>query len=68
MDDGRDAMVEDEGFAQFVTVRYAELLRTAYRLTGSPHAAEDLVQSSLLKAMRRWDDIHDPMAYLRRAW
>ena len=48
-------------------MRYADLLRTAYLLTGSPDAAEELVQSCLLKAMVRWDQIDDPMAYLRRA-
>jgi RNA polymerase sigma-70 factor (sigma-E family) len=50
-----------------VEVRYAELLRTAYLLTGSPHAAEDLVQTCLLRAIGRWDRIADPLAYLRRA-
>jgi RNA polymerase sigma-70 factor (sigma-E family) len=59
--------VEIEGFAQFVAVRYAELLRTAYLLTGAPHAAEDLLQSCLLKVMPRWDEIEDPVSYLRRA-
>jgi len=51
----------------FVRTRYGDLLRTAYLLTGSPHAAEDLVQAALLRAMRRWSTIDDPMAYLRRA-
>jgi RNA polymerase sigma-70 factor (sigma-E family) len=59
--------VEDEGFAEFVAVRYTELLRTAYLLTGSPWAAEDLVQNCLIRAMSRWERIEDPMAYLRRA-
>jgi RNA polymerase sigma-70 factor (sigma-E family) len=59
--------VEIDGFTQFVSVRYAELLRTAYLLTGSPYAAEDLVQSCLLKVMPRWKEINDPMTYLRRA-
>ncbi|MFC7763648.1 sigma factor [Catellatospora bangladeshensis] len=59
-------MAED-GFREFVQLRYGELLRTAYLLTGSTHAAEDLVQSALLKAYRRWDLVDDPMAYLRRA-
>jgi RNA polymerase sigma-70 factor (sigma-E family) len=53
--------------ARFVEVRYADLLRTAYLLTGSPDAAEDLVQACLLRAMPRWEQIADPMAYLRRA-
>jgi DNA-directed RNA polymerase specialized sigma24 family protein len=58
--------VYDETFAEFVRLRYGELLRTAYLLTGSVHAAEDLVQISLLKVMPRWDRIGDPMSYLRR--
>src|SRR5262245_31911971 len=57
----------EAGFAAFVEVRYADLLRTAYLLTGSRHAAEDLLQTCLLSAMRRWKHIADPQAYLRRA-
>lgn len=53
-------------FADFVALRYGDLLRTAYLLTGSRHAAEDLLQASLLKAMPRWDAIAEPMTYLRR--
>jgi RNA polymerase sigma-70 factor (sigma-E family) len=56
-----------EDFREFVRFRYGDLLRTAFLLTGSSHAAEDLVQTALLGAMRRWERIEDPMAYLRRA-
>lgn len=60
-------MTEPEStFANFVALRYGDLLRTAYLLTGSHHAAEDLVQASLLKALPRWDGIAEPMTYLRR--
>lgn len=58
-------MTED-GFREFVEVRYGELLRTAYLLTGSQHAAEDLVQNALLRTMRRWRTVQEPMAYVRR--
>lgn len=58
--------VTDDGFRAFVEVRYADLLRTAYLLTGSRHAAEDLVQSALMRLMRRWQQVNDPMAYVRR--
>lgn len=54
-------------FNEFVRTRYTDLLRTAYLLTGTPHAAEDLVQSALLRAMRHWKEIDDPVAYVRRA-
>jgi DNA-directed RNA polymerase specialized sigma24 family protein len=53
-------------FSDFVKVRYADLLRTAYLLTGTTHAAEDLVQTSLLRVLRRWHRIEDPLAYVRR--
>ncbi|MDG4825716.1 SigE family RNA polymerase sigma factor [Asanoa sp. WMMD1127] len=58
---------DDGGFREFVDLRYGELLRIAYLLTGSAHDAEDLVQTALLKVMRRWRRIDDPFAYLRRA-
>jgi RNA polymerase sigma-70 factor (sigma-E family) len=59
--------VELAGFREFVEVRYTDLLRTAYLLTGSRDAAEDLVQSALLTTMRHWRTVADPMAYVRRA-
>jgi RNA polymerase sigma-70 factor (sigma-E family) len=58
---------DDSGFQEFVDLRYGDLLRVAYLLTGSVHDAEDLVQSALLKVMRRWRRVDDPFAYLRRA-
>jgi RNA polymerase sigma-70 factor (sigma-E family) len=59
--------VELAGFREFVEVRYTDLLRTAYLLTGSRDAAEDLVQSALVTTMRHWRGVADPMAYVRRA-
>lgn len=59
--------MELSGFPEFVALRYADLLRTAYLLTGTREAAEDLVQSALLSTMRRWSTIVEPMAYVRRA-
>ena len=35
-------------------------------LTGSQHAAEDLVQSALLDLMPRFGDVAQPLAYVRR--
>jgi RNA polymerase sigma-70 factor (sigma-E family) len=57
---------DDGGFREFVELRYGDLLRIAYLLTGSAHDAEDLVQSALLKVMRRWRKVDEPFAYLRR--
>jgi RNA polymerase sigma-70 factor (sigma-E family) len=56
------------GFAEYVAARGPALVRTAYLLTGDHHAAEDLVQTVLAKAVLRWRSIEtSPDAYVRRA-
>ncbi|MGB2569544.1 SigE family RNA polymerase sigma factor [Micromonospora citrea] len=59
--------MDDADFREFVEARYAELLRTAYLLTGSRDAAQDLVHDTLLKVMRHWRRVDEPIAYVRRA-
>jgi RNA polymerase sigma-70 factor (sigma-E family) len=57
----------DDGFAEFVTARSPQLYRSAYLLTASPHAAEDLVQTALAKAYAAWWRVRsadDPVAYV----
>jgi RNA polymerase sigma-70 factor (sigma-E family) len=59
----------DERFTAFVRSRGEHHLRMATLLTGNPHAAEDLVQASLLKLYRAWpriDTSGEPDAYLRQ--
>lgn len=60
-------LVDDADFREFVELRYPDLLRTAYLLTGSRDAAQDLVHEALLKVMRHWRRVDEPMAYVRRA-
>jgi RNA polymerase sigma-70 factor (sigma-E family) len=53
-----------------MAARQGALVRTAYLLTGSQHAAEDLVQATLTKLYLAWDRIADREhvdAYARRA-
>jgi DNA-directed RNA polymerase specialized sigma24 family protein len=60
--------VEDERFAEFVHARSPALLRTACFLTGNPTAAEDLVQTALVKAYAARSRIRDQSsteAYVR---
>lgn len=55
--------------AEFVTLRYPALVRTAYLLTGHAQDAEDLVQSALVRTWARWSTIRDVSAvefYVRR--
>jgi RNA polymerase sigma-70 factor (sigma-E family) len=64
-----DAAVDAE-FADWMAARQVALVRTAYLLTGSQHAAEDLVQTTLTKLYLAWDRIADRQhvdAYARRA-
>lgn len=57
----------DEEFAEFVAARSPQLYRSAYLLTTTPHAAEDLVQTALAKAYAAWARVSsadDPVAYV----
>ena len=56
-------------FDDYVAARGRALERYAYVLTGDAHRAEDLVQTALLKAYRRWRWVtraEHPDAYVRR--
>ena len=53
----RGAEELDERFTAFVRTRGEHHLRMATLLTGSPDAAEDLAQASLLKLYRAWPRI-----------
>ena len=61
--------VRDEaGFEEFVATKSDDLLRTAVLLTRDRGHAEDLLQTALVKAYRRWNRIsgEDPYPYVRR--
>jgi RNA polymerase sigma-70 factor (sigma-E family) len=60
-------ITQEEAFNMFVSTRSQALMRTAYLLTGDAQLAEDLVQTALFNAARRWsriDGAHE--AYVRR--
>jgi RNA polymerase sigma-70 factor (sigma-E family) len=54
--DGGSARTRTD-FEEFVAARSTALWRSAYLLTGDAHRAEDLLQTALVKAWRRWDSI-----------
>jgi len=57
-------------FEAFVRVTGADLVRTAYLLTGDMGKAEDLAQETFLRLARHWDrarTVEHPSAYARRA-
>ncbi len=57
----------DDEFSEFVAARSPQLYRSAYLLTMSPHAAEDLVQTALARTYAAWWRVraaHDPVAYV----
>jgi RNA polymerase sigma-70 factor (sigma-E family) len=54
----------DAGFEQFVAATSPQLLRSAYLLLGDRDDAEDLLQTALIRTLRRWDAISgSPAAY-----
>ncbi len=59
---------DEAAFEAFVAARSDELLRTAVLLTRDRGHAEDLLQTALVKAYRRWARIDgdDPYPYVRR--
>lgn len=58
----------DRDFAAFVTARSQKLFGIAMALTGHRQHAEDLLQTVLARAYRRWNHIQgEPEAYIRRA-
>jgi RNA polymerase sigma-70 factor (sigma-E family) len=69
MDAVAAAEAADDDFRAFVGARWRRMLRTAYLLTGSPHDAEDLVQTALARTYSRWGRVQradDPDAYVWR--
>lgn len=57
----------DAEFAAFMAARSMQLYRSAFLLTASTEAAEDLVQTALAKAYASWSRVRradDPVAYV----
>ena len=59
---------DEAGFEEFVARRSDDVLRIAVLLTRDRGHAEDLLQTALVKAYRRWNRISgvDPYPYVRR--
>lgn len=57
-----------EGLREFFSARQAALSRTAFLLTGSAQAAEELLQEALVKTVARWRRVREgnPEAYIRQ--
>ncbi len=61
-------MADREAFDAYVRERWVPLLRTATLLAGDRHAAEDLVQETLVRAAQHWSRVEAATAdvYVRR--
>lgn len=63
-------MRDDVAFERFVREQTPTLYRTAFLLTGARHAAEDLVQDTLVHLYEKWDRVaaaDKPIAYVQRS-
>lgn len=59
----------ERAFRDFAAARLPALLRFGHVLTGNPAAAEDLVQSALVRTVASWSRVRrrdDPEGYVRR--
>lgn len=50
-------MGRNEEFAEHVSARWAPLVRSAILLGASPHEAEDLVQTTLMRCYGSWSTV-----------
>lgn len=55
------------GFEETYRDHRVALLRLAYLMSGSHHLSEDVVQTVFTTAHDRWDQIENPLPYLKRA-
>ncbi|GAB3578966.1 SigE family RNA polymerase sigma factor [Calidifontibacter terrae] len=64
---GERTAIRDD-FESFVGASSPALLRTAWLMTGDPHAAEEIVQEALARLFPKWERIASgqPLAYSRR--
>jgi RNA polymerase sigma-70 factor (sigma-E family) len=56
----------DAEFAEFATIEQQRMYRRARLLTGDAHAAQDLVQATLVKLYVAWPGVEQPAAYAHR--
>jgi RNA polymerase sigma factor (sigma-70 family) len=66
-DVSRPAGSVGESFASFYRREYERSVRLAWLLTGSPTAAEDVVQDAMTAVFSAFGRVQSPAAYLRRA-
>lgn len=62
----REAPPAPPGFDDFFVRERTAVVGLAYALSGSRVAAEDLAQDAFVAAYRRWDEIEQPSAWVRR--
>lgn len=62
-----DEQTNAAGFEEVYRSHRLTLLRLAYLISGSHAVSEDAVQSVFASAHQRWDQIKDPLPYLKRA-
>jgi RNA polymerase sigma-70 factor (sigma-E family) len=56
----------DAGFATVYAAHFDPMIRLAGLTTGDVAAAEDIVQDAFVALYRRWPDVAEPAAWLRR--
>lgn len=57
----------DGALVELYEQHYERLVRLAYLVSGRASVAEEVVQDAFIKAHRSWNEVRDPLAFLRTA-
>jgi RNA polymerase sigma-70 factor (sigma-E family) len=57
----------DGALVELYEQHYDQLVRLAYLVSGRASAAEEVVQDAFIKTHRSWNEVRDPVPYLRTA-
>lgn len=65
--DAGSGVSRDEGFLGLYEREFTPMLRLAFVTLGSHDMAEDVVHDAFVEVYRRWWDVREPGAYVRRS-
>jgi RNA polymerase sigma-70 factor (sigma-E family) len=64
---GTSGTADDDAFAAFFEEHYAPLVRLARLLVDDRGSGEEVVQDAFVRVYRRWEQVDDPVRYVRSA-
>jgi RNA polymerase sigma factor (sigma-70 family) len=62
-----DGELDQRSLSDLYQTEWTPMVRLAWLILGSRHAAEDAVQDAFIRVAKAWDHVHTPVPYLRTA-